>query len=226
MLKKAIIGASVAILMVLLVGYGMVYVAFSGGLSGAISNLKSAPDPESPELRSARDEARKRILLAAEQFETAAPFLKQHSADETSECRKGQNNWKVHEGFAYRCTLQVVVLFGFDGEFRERAIALDGRIRNLDWEQFGLLSMEDVLHSYYDRYYGKTLSSMPGIYLVSNLPMVRYARSDVGLDVKFSEKATLDADAGQTITDPALREILHNSDYALIATFQQVYFEN
>lgn len=48
-------------------------------------------------------------------------------------CYSGQNNWKVHDGYDHRCTIRRGVVVGFDGDFRQRIVALDERLLDAGW---------------------------------------------------------------------------------------------
>ena len=48
-------------------------------------------------------------------------------------CYRGQNNYKVNDGYDHRCTLRRAVVIGFDGDFRERIRVLDRRLFAVGW---------------------------------------------------------------------------------------------
>lgn len=234
-LKRAVVVALIILLSVAMVGYVAVHILASGGLKGAILNLKSAPDQYSADLKARRSAAQQAIRSSLSELATSMGFEVTYPGIEGGGCRQGQNNWKVHEGYAYRCTQWTAAIYGFDGDFRRQVIKLDENIKRIGWqpEPFGL-SASDVLGSYYDRYYGpnKPLpGNFPDGYLVSDLPSSSgYIHGRTRLDIQFAERATSNSKApgsmGLMGTYPALRDALSGHDYALIAFVQHIYFEN
>jgi hypothetical protein len=49
------------------------------------------------------------------------------------DCYRGQNNYKVHDGYDHRCTIRRAVVAGFDGDFRQRIRVLDRRLFAAGW---------------------------------------------------------------------------------------------
>jgi hypothetical protein len=48
-------------------------------------------------------------------------------------CYKGQQNYKVDEGYAYRCTVRAVGAVGMTGDFRRRIALLDAQLFRSGW---------------------------------------------------------------------------------------------
>ena len=48
-------------------------------------------------------------------------------------CYRGQNNWKVQDGYDHRCTLRRVVAVTFADDFRRRIAGLDRRLFASGW---------------------------------------------------------------------------------------------
>ena len=48
-------------------------------------------------------------------------------------CYKGQQNYKVDDGYAYRCSVRAVGVVGLSGDFRRRIVALEVRLFASGW---------------------------------------------------------------------------------------------
>ncbi|PSH70225.1 hypothetical protein CU102_03815 [Phyllobacterium brassicacearum] len=232
---KAAIVAVGALVAIALIGYMALYASLSGGLTGILINLRSAPDPQSPSLIARRDTAKQSMRSSLSELPAAADFLREDSVYEIDQCRKGQNNWKVRDGYAYQCTQGMTAIYGFDGDFRQHAEKLDKTMRRIGWQPptYGL-SVSDMLREYYDRYYGPLKpppANFPDGYLVSDLPTPSgYMRDRAKLDVRFAERATstrsASRNAGLMSAYPVLHDTLRNNDYALIVSVWEVYYEH
>src|SRR5688572_20587591 len=90
------------------------------------------PDPLSTEIVELRDQGTRRADRAVAQ---AAGLLggKVVGRASNDQCWEGQRNWKVDEGFDYRCAARRVVVVGFDSDFRKRIARFDRRVFAAGW---------------------------------------------------------------------------------------------
>lgn len=132
------------------------YVYKSGGLSNAVLNLKPRPDVESFPIKTARQRLEAKTDATLQAVETDNGFVAYASAKH-DRCDLGRNEWKVRDGYAHRCTLQLTRFFGLDDSFRGKMIEFEKRLLNTGWKGSGQIiasyphtatremSMEDVL---------------------------------------------------------------------------------
>jgi len=129
---KWAIGLLIFLLSLPLLGAAWLFVAFNGGISSIILNMKSRPDLDSPDLK------RNRTRLAEQidaDFSRAIPsdgFV--HYARSTQDtCYDGANNWKHQDGFAHRCTFRVTNFYRLDGDFRKTMLDLEKGLLAAGW---------------------------------------------------------------------------------------------
>ena len=94
------------------------------------------PDPLAPEVVDARVVATKAAdaALADAAAALGGRVVARTSADA---CYRGQNNYKVHDGYDHRCTLRRAVVVAFDGDFRKRIALFDERLFAAGWGCYG-----------------------------------------------------------------------------------------
>ena len=102
-----------------------------GGLLGGEDN-GPPPDPLAVPIREARAVATE---AADEALEGAVAAVGGRVVARGSEddCYRGQNNYKVHDGYDHRCTIRRAVVAGFDGDFRRRIRLLDRHLFAAGW---------------------------------------------------------------------------------------------
>ena len=117
-----------------LLGWAYIYIAFSGGINSIIRNHRSPPDFNSASMIAARSKLAREFESAFQSVEKniGATSYTQSTHDL---CARGENNWKIQEEFAYRCTVQVTHFYGFDGDFEQRLLSFEKAL-TLDWAPF------------------------------------------------------------------------------------------
>jgi hypothetical protein len=165
-----------------------VKIAFDGGIENTIRKLKAEPDPASASIQSARDRLENQLKSILAGIASTHGFTGLGDAKD-DRCYRGQNNYKVTEGFAYRCTLRVTRFFGFDSDFRQTALDLEnGLIKsrwNIETRSRGD-RMERRLVESYDRY-NRTVDrfSAPDYHRFPT-----HDTSDLRLKIQWAEKTT------------------------------------
>lgn len=156
-----------AVVAVSFLAYGSFIVLLNGGIANTIRNLKPEPIMERASIKSARDELNGNIDSALRLIGANNGFAA-FAAAKDDRCYKGQNNYKVTQGYAYRCTLRLTRYYGFDGDFRQRMLDFEKSLLSSGWKN-GLSddpaarvqNMEYMMTSYYDRRPGMSVDSIP-----------------------------------------------------------------
>lgn len=73
-------------------------------------------------------------------------------------CYEGQQNYKVDEGYAYRCSVRAVGVVGLSGDFRPRIAALDARLFASGWALCSTCGDKDRLSWLLDDYWDYRVS--------------------------------------------------------------------
>lgn len=249
--KKILIITSLIIIVIPLIGYLLLVISFSGGINGIISGLKSAPDPKSAAITEKRNSIKNDIDTEFDQLEKS--FISSQMKDSTYDnCYKGQNNWKVHEGYAHRCDYRVTRYYGFNGDFRQKMLELEQVLFRLKWQPSNGTSnqLSYYIKNYYDQYYGdknpQVSANFGGTYLVSSLPTVidGYSKNGIGIDIAYGEKDSKDNYGLETApgfskrgfpffenkdfidVKSAIAEINKNDKYVVAISFEKNYFQN
>lgn len=126
------------LLAALLAAVGLFAWAFSGGWDG----LRGQAGPDDREVVAARAGARDHLA----QLTTAALRSVQSAAAGSElarlrfdQCREGQNNWKIHDGYTLRCELSdSVVVSPAQGDVTTVAGSLDAALRHDGWAPVGV----------------------------------------------------------------------------------------
>lgn len=165
-----------------------VKIGFDGGIENTFRNLKPAPDPNSASVQSSRRKLEEELKSILADIGSAHGFVGYGDAKD-DRCDSGQNNYKVTEGFAHRCTLRVTRFFGFDSDFRRTAIDLENALIRSRWNIETRArgdQMERRLAESYDRY-NRTVDRVPAPdyhrFPVQETP-------DLRLTIAWAEKAT------------------------------------
>lgn len=249
--KKIVVIAVFIVIAIPFLGYLLLVISFSGGISGVISDLKSAPNPESSNLVSKRNAARNSINSSFTELDSKIGFTS-YAVATHDRCYEGQNNWKVHDGYAHRCTYRVTKFYGFNGDFRQKIINFEQQIMNSGWKPAysSGFPIKEIMEQYYDKYYGPdktTPRNFPEGYLVSSLPTPTsgYLKDKNVLEVEYAEKATEDLfqiEYAQNVSRDTLIETYDKKDFQdinlifqkitqedkfiLVISIQEDYFEN
>ena len=225
---------------------------FSGGISGITSSLKSAPNPESVGIVKKREESKASINSAFSTLEESSG-LTSYGASSHDHCYKGQNNWKVHDGYAYRCTYRVTRFYGFNQDFRTKMLDFEQMLVGSDWKPTNGpdLPIKEIMQDYYDKYYDdkdpQISQNFGGKYLVSDLPtpIGGYKNDTLTMDMDFAEKDTkylFQIDYTQNITgdtfdttyekknfldiNSVFQNVTQHNKYVLALSLQEDYFQN
>ena len=125
------------LLLAALAALGLLAWAFSGGWDG----LRPHAQPTDREVATARAAARDHLtrlttaVLRSVQRGAAGSELARVRFDQ---CRQGQNNWKIHDGYTLRCELaDSVVVSPAQGDVSAVAGRLDAELRSDGWVPVG-----------------------------------------------------------------------------------------
>lgn len=101
-------------------------------------------------------------------------------------CYRGQNNWKVHDGYDHRCTIRRGVVVGFDGDFRQRIAAFDERLFDAGWLCYAK-PCDETLTSLLREYWSFRAAEYGGeSFPISSLPsLVPYERQGLFLEIDY-----------------------------------------
>jgi hypothetical protein len=180
------------------------FVAMSGGIHSVILNMKSRPDPDSPDLN------RNRIKLAEQigaDFSHAIPGegLVHYETSTQDTCYDGANNWKHADGFAHRCTLLVTNFYGFDGDFRKSTLDFERGLFAAGWHS-NIHDMEWTLTQY------DAVTQSP--HTIDRLPKpYSYYKGGFTLDICWAERGSLSLFDLQNIQAQRMGWINENNFY-------------
>lgn len=240
-----ILGVGAIFLLVL--GFIWIFVSINGGVQGTISNLKPPPNLKSAALIKQKESSIKDIYASFEEFKQLNE-LHEYSTSSHDYCYKGQNNWKVQDGYGYRCTYRITKLYGFNNDFRKEMLNFAEKITTSGWKS-PYDSIEEIISNYYDKYYGKNTRNLHdhAQYLISDLPTptTGFLRGKQILEIEYAEKATTDLfqlEYGQEVTratifdvyeekkfvdiNSTFKNITLTDKFILEVSIQQNYFEN
>lgn len=218
-------------------------VAFMGGPRIVWLNLKPGPDPE--ELTKERAQAFKALEVESDEAAQGSSFSEFAEARH-DQCYEGQNDGKVDEGFAHRCTVKLTRYYGFNGDFRQQFLDLDRSLYAKGWvNRDDTLSVAQTLHEYFDGYHRQPNARTGEVYLVNNLPTPCYGKNDLELCVKLAERMTQDLfglESFQKLHEtsgppefekkdlvdirPLFKKITSGNEYMAAVSIQKDYFEN
>jgi hypothetical protein len=177
----------------LFIALGALAVQMNGGIVNTIRNLKPRPDLNDVAIKSDRKALEAAIEGALQPIGTNRGFTA-YATSKDDRCYEGQNNYKVTEGFAHRCTLRLTRFYGFDGDFRQKMIDLEKTLIDAGWKnglsyypQASEHNMENMMIDYYDRYYGRNYLTVEKI-----ATPIGYHTSTLKLEIGWAEKETRD----------------------------------
>ena len=176
----------VLFLAVPMAGAVWLYVAMNGGIYGIILNMKSRPDPNSPDLRRSRATFEQQIDADFSRAVQSPGFVHYQTSTQDT-CYDGANNWKHQDGFAHRCTIWVTNFYGFDGDFQKAMLDFEKVLLAAGWH-----SIHDNTHDMEwssnnkfvfakDRTTDRRLSPYPG-------DIFSYYKDGLSLDVRSAER--------------------------------------
>lgn len=233
---KILSAVAATLVAILLIIAGWFHVMLSGGVENVLRNWQPPPDSNEPGLVASRNAARQSIDTLLATLAAANPFLSERTDVVADACEKGQNNYKVSVGYAYRCKIGVTSTFGLEGDFRARMIDLAQGL-----ERAGCVApeqapdrIETILDRYYDIYHASSqkMASQPRAgYLVSDMPQARnYLCGRAHLQVGYFEKAMLDSSASVHQSElravPGLADVLRIHGHAIRVSIEEEYFRN
>lgn len=115
---------------------------FVWALSGAWDGLRGQADPSDRQVVAARREARGSLdTLTARALGAVGASVAGREAAKVryDQCRQGQNNWKIHDGYTLRCELSdSVVARPASGDVTSVAARLDAGLRGDGWAPTGV----------------------------------------------------------------------------------------
>jgi hypothetical protein len=175
----------------LIIALAALAVQMNGGIVNTIRNLKPRPNLNDVAIKSDRKALETAIEGALHSIETNSGFTA-YATSKDDLCYPGQNNYKVTEGFAHRCTLRLTRFYGFDGDFRQTMIDLEKTLINAGWKnglsyypQASERNMEYMMIHYYDRYYGRDYLTVDNI-----AAPIGYHTGSLKLEIDWAEKET------------------------------------
>jgi hypothetical protein len=116
-----------------LAGIGLLYVSFQGGFESMALNHEPAPDQDKPEVVQKRAEARAKAESALADLNKST-VIAAGPASYSAHCERGQNNYKVHEGYRHDCSVTAAHFYTWKGGFPQFARGLDAELLAAGWE--------------------------------------------------------------------------------------------
>ena len=131
---------------------------FSGGAGNIVRNLKPAPDVNGPSITHKRVKATGEIKAALAVVDAGAGFTS-YATSTDDRCYKGENDWKIKEGYAHRCTVRETRFYGMSGDFRANMLGLEDLLASGGWQlprsslpEQPPASFREMFTKYYDVY--------------------------------------------------------------------------
>lgn len=115
-----------------LAGMVLIYVSFEGGWESVVLNHTPAPDQDRPDVVAKRAEARATAEAALADLNRSS-VLTPGPASYSAYCERGQNNYKVHEGYRHSCSVVAARFYSWKGTFPAMARALDKELTGAGW---------------------------------------------------------------------------------------------
>jgi hypothetical protein len=141
------IGASAAVVTLTL--SGCMTLLFSGGVGNVVRNLKPAPDVEGRTITRKRLRATEEVEAALAAVD-AGTALTSYATSTDDRCYQGENDWKIKDGYAHRCTVRMTRFYGSD-EFRRHVLGLEDQLASSGW-QLPPATFREMFATYYDVY--------------------------------------------------------------------------
>jgi hypothetical protein len=106
---------------------------FSGGAGNIVRNLKPAPDAEGRTITRKRLRATEEVEAALAVVDAGTGFTS-YATSTDDRCYKGENDWKITEGYAHRCTVRMTRFYGMSGDFRAHMLGLEDLLASGGWQ--------------------------------------------------------------------------------------------
>jgi hypothetical protein len=229
-------------------GVAMLYVAFEGGTESVVLNHLPAPDQDKPEVVAKRAEARAFAESALADLNRST-VVAQGPASYSAYCERGQNNYKVHEGYSHQCYVSAAHFYTWTGSFASMARNLDKELRAAGWEfstyEGGLPHLADQYQAGRNPYQDPT----PGVPVVLDFAAgwstcydkgdqtVCFSFADRNTDLRaqsstfdFSQSRGVGSSRSYTETsetvdsEATIEHLLQHADGVIFATSQKDYF--
>lgn len=248
-LVAKVAGILLAVLLALPLGAWLfLYVGMNGGIKGTISNLKPPLDAGSTAVVAKRDRISNAIEAAFSELETGSDFAG-YAVATHDRCNKGENNWKISQGFANRCQFRMTRFYGMKDDVRPQMLGFETRLIESGWTVPPSGIRDFIAH--YDENCGrqapsKFASAAPdcppsipprsyGGYRKNNLQLrAAYADNDSNFPLIFEHTQQIDLDGMPVAyertdfqnTYMLFQTIRQSYAYALAISIQGTYFEN
>ena len=229
-------------LMVSAVGY--VWVSVEGGPEAIWLNSLPAPDQDKPEVVQKRAAARSTAEAALATLEHTS-WLTKGPRSYSAACERGQNNWKMHQGYQHTCDVSVAGFYGWTGGFPEMARRLHQELVADGWTTNDYNSLTSAAEQYEtgtNRYSRPTPGVSPGPIDFEDGWSAGYEKGDHSLSLRFADTHTTDvrsfdysqhkgrsgwswSDTRETVDSAAtVRALLADSAGVLFADTREPYF--
>lgn len=133
---RRVVGVAALVGLVLslpIAGLAYLYVSLEGGWQAMEWNRSMAPDQDTPQVIAQRAEARSKAESSLGDL-NGSSVLSQGPASYSAYCERGQNNWKVHQGYRHGCYVVAAHFYGWNGSFPDMARALDEELQQEGWQ--------------------------------------------------------------------------------------------
>ena len=212
----------------------------SGGFGNLAKNLKSMPNPKSEAIARPREKV---ITEISGEFATLEQKtgLSNFGSEFLDECYEGQNNWKVHQGFAHRCSYRITRYYGFNNDFKMQMTNFLNSLFSIGWNTNTNYNSDSIAMTY-DYYRNVPSGSAPNPFLNGGMPAKKEAlEMDINYqDARYLRNSLYDSQsimlrAGYSKTyvnkqllnvDTIVDTIAKNNQYLLVIKIEKDYFQN
>lgn len=232
--KVLIIALAVGIVFAAIAAF--IVTGLTGGIKNVILNHKPAPNTNSSSFINKKNQARDNIRQSFASLESITG-LRSYGSSSKDACEVGQNNYKVHDGYAHQCTYRTSKFYGLNGDFRQNMIDFEQKILNDGWNDTGSpgcthCTIKGVITNYYDN--PKQALGSPQYLPPEPAP---YTKGDYNLDIMYGYKNVLQDDFfgyypigpdnhDQKDFRDGLAAALIDNQYVFVVSIQQVIFQN
>jgi len=147
--RRGVVGIVLLIVLLLslpVASVAYLYVGLEGGWQVMEWNRSPAPDQDTPEVVAKRAEARSRAEAGLRDL-SHSKVLASGPMSYSAYCERGQNNYKVHQGYRHDCYVVAAQFYSWKGTFPAMARALDQELQQAGWQSEyqggGLLRLAD-----------------------------------------------------------------------------------
>lgn len=223
---------------------GFIWVSVEGGTEAIWLNSLPAPDQDKPEVVQKRAAARSTAEAGLATLEHTSALTK-GPRSYSAACERGQNNWKVHEGYRHSCDVSVAGFYGWAGGFPEMARSLHQELVADGWTADDFDSLASAAEQYEtgtNRYSTPTPGVSPAPIDFEDTWFANYEKGDHHLSLTFANTYTTDvhffdyeqnrgrsglswSDTRETLDSAAtVRALLAHSDGVLFAFTSEGYY--